>query len=178
LSLISKAFTKVEKTVRQGLCTPRPFYGICWNFSEQRFQKVPYLSYIASQLFPSSPIISYSFPHPPTSGPRYRHNTTSAATWCKTANAYGHMEHIQNLEKFAQEPSTIVNKQLPSCGKPDGQASVLASQRENDGIGVAPLEVKFLDIFWNILGSSIESFTIPATSTAGHGLTRKLGERS
>jgi hypothetical protein len=84
----------------------------------------------------------------------------------KPRNAYGRMKHLQNLEKFAQELSTIVNKQLPSYEKPYGQVSVLAFHWENDDIGVAPLEAELLNIFRKIYGFNVESFTIPVTSTA------------
>jgi hypothetical protein len=80
----------------------------------------------------------------------------------KPRNAYGRMKHMRNLEKFAQELSTIVNKILPAYG----QVSVLAFHWENDDIGVAPLEVELLDVFRKIYGFNVESFTIPATSAA------------
>ena len=60
------------------------------------------------------------------------------------------MKHMQNLEKFAQELSATVNRRLPSYDKPYGQVSILAFHWENDGIGVAPLEVGWLDVFWKI----------------------------
>jgi hypothetical protein len=94
----------------------------------------------------------------------------------KPRNAYGRMKHKQNLEKFAQELSVTVNRCLPSYDKPYGQVSVLAFHWENDDIGVAPLEVELLNVFRKIYGFNVESFTIPATSTAPHNLSRKLGD--
>jgi hypothetical protein len=51
------------------------------------------------------------------------------------------MKHMQNLEKFAQELLATVNRRLHSYDKPYEQVFILAFHWENDGIGVAPLEV-------------------------------------
>jgi hypothetical protein len=84
------------------------------------------------------------------------------------------MKHMRNLEKFAQELSTIVNKILPAYDKPYGQVSVLAFHWKNDDISVALLEVELLDVFRKIYSFNVESFTIPATSAAPRDLNRKL----
>lgn len=60
------------------------------------------------------------------------------------------MKYMQIIEKFAQELSAIVNRRLPSYGKPYGQVSVLAFHWENDDIYVAPLEVGLLDMIRKI----------------------------
>jgi len=92
----------------------------------------------------------------------------------KPRNAYGRTKHLKDLEKFAEELSTIVNKQLPSYEKPYGQVAVLAFHWENDDLGVAPLEAELLDVFRKIYGFNVESFTIPAASNATIDLLEKL----
>jgi hypothetical protein len=94
----------------------------------------------------------------------------------KPRNAYGRMKHKQNLDEFATELSAAVNASLPSYDKPYGQVSVLAFHWENDDISVTPLETELLNVFRDIYGFNVESFTIPATWTAPRDLTVKLAE--
>lgn len=92
----------------------------------------------------------------------------------KPRNAYGRMNPMENLEKFAQEVSAIINKRLPSYDKPYRQVSVLAFHWGNNDIGVAPLEAELLDVFQKIYGFNVESFTIPATFAGLRILDKKF----
>ena len=89
-------------------------------------------------------------------------------------NAYGRAKHKADLKQFALELKTAFNQYLPTGKKPYGQVAVLALHWENDTMGVAPLEKELLDVFRKIYGFNVESYIIPAVSTAGRELSKRL----
>jgi hypothetical protein len=87
---------------------------------------------------------------------RYRRQST-----IKPRNAYARAKELPNLQTFAENLKTAVNRCLPSYQKPFGQVAVLAMHWQNNDIpGIPSMEAELLHVFRDTYNFNTESFEI------------------
>jgi hypothetical protein len=80
----------------------------------------------------------------------------------KPKHAFRIHKPTKRLQEFAGNLQNALTRCLPTENKqPYDKVSVLALHWFNDDLNVVPLEQELLDVFKNIYGFDVESYTIP-----------------